>query len=56
MSSQFPPAIREAWGRSDALMHKETGYIPKWRRGHKDTHFDKAYTKGYYSIIWEASK
>ena len=52
----FSPAIREAWGRSDALLHKQTGYIPLWRRGPKDLHFDKAYMKGYYSVIWGASE
>jgi hypothetical protein len=45
----FSEKIREARGRSNALMHAATHYVPIWRRGPKDKHFDKAYVRGYYA-------
>ena len=40
------------WGFNDALLHATwPGYVAEWRRGPKDTHFDKAYVRGYYAGI-----
>lgn len=49
MTKQFSEKIREAWGYNDALLHAETSYVPAWHSGPRDTHFDKAYVRGYYA-------
>lgn len=47
--TQFPPAIRYAWGYHDALNDATNRVVPMWRRGPVDKHYDQAYVKGYYA-------
>lgn len=46
----FSPKIRYNWGYHDALVHATMlGYVAEWRRGPRNTHFDKHYVEGYYA-------